>query len=115
MCEEDSDCSPDDIVGPVSIELVRCVGKSRDIVIQLKVMFFLVDGMCECNECFMLHPDTQRCFMCEDYPYNLTTTSCGEDVRQDQRRAFFLSFFLSATGAANFYIKVYGLGMFVIL
>ena len=73
----------------------------------------LLGGECECNKCLMLHPDSRKCFTCVDYPYNITSDSCGTDVRQDQRRAFVLSLFLSSTGAANFYIESYGLGKYV--
>ena len=76
--------------------------------------FFCSDGVCVCNKCFSLNPETSMCFACRDYPFITSTNMCGSDVRQDQRRAFFLSLFLSSTGAANFYIKSYALGKYLL-
>ena len=50
------------------------------------------------------------CYTCIDYPYNLTTQMCGSDSRQNQLTALLLSIFLSAFGAANFYIGQTALG-----
>ncbi len=61
----------------------------------------------------MYDPGQGICFNCSDYLYFDVNGTCGVDNRQDQRRAFFLSLFFSSTGAANFYIKSYGLGEIV--
>lgn len=79
---------------------------------QLSISAIILDGVCECNDCFMNDPETSTCFNCSDYFYNMANGSCGTDFRQDQRMAFVLSFFLSSTGAANFYIESYGLGKY---
>jgi len=55
----------------------------------------------------------RKCFNCSDFLYFASNQTCGMDNRQDQRRAFFLSLFFSSTGAANFYIRSYGLGEFL--
>lgn len=60
----------------------------------------------------MVDPETSTCFNCSDYFYNTMNNTCGTDFRQDQKRAFVLSLFLSSTGAANFYIESFGLGKF---
>jgi hypothetical protein len=79
------------------------------------IMCCVGERKCECNDCFMLDPGSGKCFNCSDYFYNVVNDSCATDFRQDQRRAFVLSFFLSSTGAANFYIESYGLGKFCFL
>ena len=47
---------------------------------------------------------------CEDWRYNTRDLDCQDD-RPSQLTAFLLSFFLSSTGAANFYIGRDDLGM----
>eukprot|EP00731_Ephydatia_muelleri_P001333 Em0001g1333a len=46
---------------------------------------------------------------CKCWMYDVATRTCT-DLRKEQRTAFLLSFFLSITGAANFYIQRYDLG-----
>ena len=79
-------------------------------MVLIHIYVFPTGGVCTCNDCFMFDPESRKCFTCGDYPYFSNNGTCGTDVRQTQRTAFFYSFFLSATGAANFYIESYGLG-----
>ena len=64
-----------------------------------------VSGKCVCRSCFMLNSTGNVCF---DQPpctsFNTTTSQCT-DTRRSQLTAFLLAFFLSWTGAANFYIN----------
>lgn len=69
-----------------------------------------VSNECVCNECFMMDSETGRCRLCSDYTYSEVLQTCGNDNRQSQLTAFLLSFFLSGTGAANFYIGQMSLG-----
>ena len=48
---------------------------------------------------------------CEDWRYNTRDLDCQDD-RPSQLTAFLLSFFLSSTGAANFYIGRDDLGIY---
>ena len=84
-----------------------------DSSVRVHVILNTADEKCECNDCFMVDPKNGTCFFCSDYLYNTTSRTCGTDFRQDQRRAFVLSLFLSSTGAANFYIQSYGLGEWI--
>ena len=62
-------------------------------------------GRCICHECFILNSITNRCYTmppCTDY--DNTTGQCI-DRRKSQLTAFLLAFFLTWTGAANFYIN----------
>ena len=54
--------------------------------------------------------ETGRCRLCDDYRYSQGQRICGNDNRPSQLTAFLLSFFLSGTGAANFYIGQTSLG-----
>lgn len=60
----------------------------------------------------MTDDSTGRCRVCSDYPF--LNDECGTDNRQSQLTAFLLSFFLSSTGAANFYIGRNDLGTYSI-
>ena len=68
------------------------------------------NGSCVCNSCFYLGNSDGLCYTCSDYPYNSSTQMCGSDSRQNQLTALLLSVFLSAFGAANFYIEQTALG-----
>lgn len=95
----------------IEIEICIIVGDSGKLNIDIPIPHFIfLGGVCECNACFMVDPGSSTCFTCSDFMYDPASGSCGTDFRQDQRRAFVLSFFLSSTGAANFYIESYGLG-----
>ena len=61
----------------------------------------------------MMDSETGRCRLCSDYTYSEVLQTCGNDNRQSQLTAFLLSFFLSGTGAANFYIGQMSLGQLV--
>ena len=70
----------------------------------------LPGGVCYCNDCF----DTGSygtCVdaECKDWHYNQEYLEC-DDNRPRQLTAFLLSFFISLTGAANFYIGRNDLG-----
>ena len=77
-------------------------------LINASVASILVDcsaGVCDCSSCFMKNETSNTCYVqppCTNY--NTGTNSCL-DTRQSQLTAFLLSFFLSWTGAANFYIN----------
>lgn len=60
-------------------------------------------GQCLCRECFTFVNGTCAVDSCPDYFYNQPSQMCVDD-RPSQLAAFLLSFFLSATGAANFHI-----------
>ena len=61
----------------------------------------------------MLDGQSGRCTLCPDYPASRIDGRCGNDNRPSQLTAFLLSFFLSGTGAANFYIGQDSLGQFM--
>lgn len=64
-----------------------------------------IQGQCICQECFMVASDGSCTLReCRDY----TSNGC-EDNRKSQLTAILLSVFLSAVGAANFYIDRDGL------
>lgn len=93
-CTSDEECIRNPTVtGNVSSNLVRCD-----------------NGNCVCNDCFFMDNSDGLCYTCIDYPYNSTTRMCGSDSRQNQLTALLLSLFLSAFGAANFYIEQTALG-----
>lgn len=69
-------------------------------------------GECVCTDCFMINDTTGRCRICSDYAYSNISRACGVDHRPSQLTAFLLSFFLSSTGAANFYIGRSSLGTY---
>lgn len=71
---------------------------------------YLPPGQCVCNDCFMINDSTGGCRLCSDYSYRSNRSECGTDNRPSQLTAFLLSLFLSATGAANFYIGRNDLG-----
>ena len=71
-------------------------------------------GLCSCKECFeRSFNGTCQEVECEDWRYNQEQLAC-EDNRPKQLTAFLLSIFLSATGAANFYIGRDDLGIYCI-
>ena len=71
----------------------------------------LPEGVCLCRDCFERGLDgTCLEVSCEDWRYSTQDFDCQDD-RPSQLTAFLLSFFLSSTGAANFYIGRDDLGM----
>ena len=90
-CTMNSDCYPSQF-SIVPTVLIECSG-----------------GQCLCRECFTLSNATCAVDSCLDYFYNQTIQECV-DNRPSQLAAFLLSFFLSATGAANFHIDRDDLG-----
>ena len=75
-------------------------------------MLAVPGGLCLCNDCFE-EASNGTCIEveCEDWRYDQQQLECDDD-RPKQLTAFLLSFFLSSTGAANFYIGRDDLGMF---
>ena len=67
-------------------------------------------GLCECQQCFVRRNDicAVNTNACNSY---MTETQECSDNRKSQRTALLLSFFLSAAGAANFYIGQNLLGL----
>ena len=94
-CTDQMDCLPEELSNAsVASALVSCTA-----------------GECSCSSCFMRNGTSNTCYVqppCTDY--NTQTSSCV-DTRQSQLTAFLLSFFLSWTGAANFYINQLGLAI----
>ena len=64
---------------------------------------------CVCSDCFYAINSYKSCAYQRCWEYDKTTQTCN-DLRKDQKTAFLLSLFLSALGAANFYIERYDLG-----
>lgn len=60
-------------------------------------------GLCECQRCFIRRNDICEVNTDACNTYSTVTGECSDD-RKSQRTALLLSFFLSAAGAANFYI-----------
>lgn len=92
-CSSSSDCYPADLNGTaVPSQYINCS-----------------DSKCVCRSCFYATNSYKSCTYQKCWMYDATTRACS-DLRKDQMTAFFLSFFLSITGAANFYIERYDLG-----
>uniref|UniRef100_A0A1X7VU48 Uncharacterized protein n=1 Tax=Amphimedon queenslandica TaxID=400682 RepID=A0A1X7VU48_AMPQE len=95
QCVDDTDCNPESLLN-VTIPLNRVTCNN---------------GRCACTACFMLNTTTNRCYLdppCTAYDPNDQNSDNGcIDRRQKQLTAFLLSFFLTWTGAANFYIERY--------
>lgn len=94
-CTVDMDCNPQSL-GNQTIPLQRVV---------------CANGRCSCSACFMTNTTANRCYLmppCTDYNPNDQDSDNGcIDKRQKQLTAFLLAFFLTWTGAANFYIERY--------
>ena len=90
-CVNDSDCSPSNI----SSTGIKCI-----------------NGTCVCSgSCFTLNRTSSRCTFSTCGSYN--NSICTPIDPKSQLTAFLLTFFVLPTGAANFYIGQYGLGMYV--
>ena len=109
---QNGECVPEG-VDNIPTSLVNCV--AGKILYTFNSMcqaleLFNVLGQCVCNMCFMRNSSSGRCRTCMEYPYSRNQSLCGFDSRPKQLTAFLLSFFLSSTGAANFYIGQNSLG-----
>ena len=94
LCSNSSDCYPVGLNGSsVPTKYINCS-----------------DQKCVCSDCFYATNSYKSCAYQRCWEYDNTTQTCN-DLRKDQRTAFFLSLFLSALGAANFYIEQNALGM----
>eukprot|EP00731_Ephydatia_muelleri_P006821 Em0003g1069a len=92
-CSNSSDCYPAGLNGTsVPIKYINCSNQK-----------------CVCSGCFYATISYKSCAYQSCWEYAKTTQTCN-DLRKDQRTAFLLSLFLSALGAANFYIERYDLG-----
>lgn len=60
-------------------------------------------GLCECQQCFVRKNDVCEVNRNACNRYLAESQECSDD-RKSQKIALLLSFFLSAAGAANFYI-----------
>lgn len=67
-------------------------------------------GLCECQQCFVRRNNICAVNTNACNSYMTETQKCSDD-RKSQRTALLLSFFLSAAGAANFYIGQNLLGL----
>ena len=94
LCSNSSDCYPVGLNGSsVPTKYINCS-----------------DQKCVCSDCFYATNSYKSCAYQRCWEYDNITQTCN-DLRKDQRTAFFLSLFLSALGAANFYIEQNALGM----
>ena len=95
-CSTSNDCYPDDLDrSSVPTKYINCS-----------------DQKCVCSDCFYATNSYKSCAYQRCWKYDNITQTCN-DLRKDQRTAFLLSLFLSALGAANFYIERYDLGIWV--
>jgi len=91
-CTTDEDCYPPNLPNTtIPPKYIHCDNSS---------------GLCQCNYCFIRENDTCALARC----HNWNNVQCV-DKRRSQKTAFLLSVFLSSTGAANFYIGQYDLGL----
>lgn len=94
-CQDALDCNPAGLNG--SIPFVECNNASGN-------------GQCICNSCFMLDATINQCYLPCGTSYDQNSFQCT-DNRRRQLTAFLLAFFLTWTGAANFYIARYDLAV----
>ena len=95
-CTNSSDCYPAGLNGSsVPTKYINCSNQK-----------------CVCSDCFYATNSYKSCAYQKCWEYDKTAQTCN-DLRKNQRTAFLLSVFLSALGAANFYIEQYVMGMFV--
>ena len=95
LCTFSSDCYPAGLNGSsVPTKFINCSNQK-----------------CVCSDCFYAANSYKSCAYQRCWEYDKTAQTCN-DLRKDQRTAFLLSVFLSALGAANFYIEQYVMGMF---
>lgn len=91
-CTTDKDCYPPNLQNTtIPPKYINCDNSS---------------ALCQCNDCFIRENDTCALAKC----HNWSNVQCV-DQRRSQKTAFLLSVFLSSTGAANFYIGQYDLGL----
>lgn len=91
QCQTAQDCNPDSIGQNITIPFyISCS----------------TDGRCLCSGCFMINATINSCYLPCGTTYNSDTFLCL-DSRKKQLTAFLLAFFLTWTGAANFYIARY--------
>ena len=69
-------------------------------------------GICVCKRCFVRVRDVCQLNNNTCERFDVQSEDCIDD-RKSQSNALLLSAFLSATGAANFYIGQYTLGLFI--
>eukprot|EP00731_Ephydatia_muelleri_P006792 Em0003g1040a len=95
LCSNSSDCYPAALNGTsVPTKYINCSNQK-----------------CVCSDCFYATNSYKSCAYQSCWEYDKTTQTCN-DLRKDQRTAFLLSLFLSALGAANFYIEQYTMAGF---
>ena len=95
LCTISSDCYPAGLNGSsVPTKFINCSNQK-----------------CVCSDCFYAANSYKSCAYQRCWEYDKTAQTCN-DLRKDQRTAFLLSVFLSALGAANFYIEQYVMGMY---
>eukprot|EP00731_Ephydatia_muelleri_P006840 Em0003g1088a len=88
QCSNSNGCYPADLNGTsVPTKYIKCSNQK-----------------CVCTDCFYATNSYKSCAYQRCWEYDKTTHTCN-DLRKDQRTAFLLSLFLSALGAANFYIE----------
>ena len=93
LCANSSDCYPAGLNGTnVPTKYINCSNQK-----------------CVCSDCFYATNSYKSCAYQRCWKYDKTTQTCN-DLRKDQRTAFLLSLFLSALGAANFYVEQYTMG-----
>ena len=92
-CSTSNDCYPNNLYGSrVPTKYINCS-----------------DQKCVCSDCFYATNSYKSCAYQRCWEYDDITQTCN-DLRKDQRTAFLLSLFLSALGAANFYVQQYVMG-----
>ena len=93
LCANARDCYPPNLaMSAVPTNLINCT-----------------NGICVCNECFVLMNDT--CAAADCFHYSSGSQKC-DDRHKSQSTTFYLSLFLSSVGAANFYIGQNELGKY---